>query len=130
VIGDYQVVISNPKPPSGGSLASHYTGFFASVDRIQRCYANDGYAVCSSAPSRQAVKLVAGSGATYLGVLGSSDKGGPAMAEGTSFRTPADAIECGSSSRGITCTDLATRDYFVIGDHYVRIVNDGHEVRY
>lgn len=132
VIGDYRVVISNGGGGGSGaaSVPTHYSGFFASVDRLQRCYANDGYAVCSSGPSGQAVKLVAGAGSTYLGRLGSQDKGGPALAEGVSFLTPAESIKCGSSSRGITCTDLSTAASFTIGDRYVEVTNDGNKVRY
>jgi hypothetical protein len=132
VIGDYRVFVSNPSThvPGGVRVPDHYSGFFTSVDRLERCYAVDAYATCTSGPSGQAVKLVAGEGAAYLGILGSADKGGPAMVEVTSFQTPSESITCGSSSRGITCTDGATGASFVIGDHYVRVINNGHEVRY
>jgi hypothetical protein len=50
------------------------------------------------------------------------------MAEGASFRTPGNTIECSSSSRGITCRDLAgSSESFTIGDHYVNV--NGAEVR-
>ena len=52
---------------------------------------------------------------------------GPRMPEGTSFRTDTGEIECESSGRGITCTDVATGKYFVIGDYVVQINNGGGE---
>ena len=62
------------------------------------------------------------------GVLGSSDEGGPAMVEGASFRTPGNTIACSSSSRGITCRDLAgSGESFTIGDNYVNV--NGVETR-
>jgi hypothetical protein len=130
VIGDYQVSVDNPSRSSSAAPSAvprPYSGYFTSVDRLERCFANDEYAVCSAGPSGKAVKLVAGGGAAYQGVLGSSDRGGPAMAEGDSFMTPAGTIRCGSSTRGITCTDLASGSAFVIGDYQVHVINHGHD---
>ncbi len=129
VIGDYRHILSNPGASSGTSsgegpvgVPSVYTGFFTSVDRLQHCYATKSYVRCGSGPSGQVVELRAGVGATYFGVTGSRDSGGPSMPQGTSFRTPAGTIECGSSSRGITCIDLAgSGESFTIGDHYVNV---------
>ena len=111
------------RPPSGRALTSTYVGHFTSVDRLERCYANNEYVECSAGPSQKAVRLDVGQGVEYLGVRGSADRGGPAMAEGTSFQTPAATIECGSSSRGIACTDLTTGASFVIGDYRVTVDN-------
>jgi hypothetical protein len=109
-------------------VPSRYTGDFTSVDRLERCYANDDYAVCTAGPSRKSVRLVVRARVSYEGITRSTDKGGPAMPLGASFRTPAGTIECGSSRRGITCTDLTTGSYFVIGDYRVRINNGSGEV--
>jgi len=111
-----------PTTPSANvGVPSTYTGNFTSVDRLQHCYATSDYVRCGSGPSGQVVELRAGGRARYLGVLGSTDNGGPSMPIGTSFRTPTGAISCGSSSRGITCTDTASGQTFTIGDHYVRV---------
>lgn len=126
VLGDYRHILANPGGPSGTSpdvgVPSTYVGYFTSVDRLQHCYATDSYIQCGSGPSGQAVELRAGVGATYRGVLGSRDRGGPSMPMGTSFRTPSGTIECASSTRGITCIDLAgSGESFTIGDHYVNV---------
>jgi hypothetical protein len=131
VIGDYEVRVANPGRAATGTsagLPSSYRGYFASVDRRERCFATNDYAVCSAGPSGKAVKLVVGDGAAYQGVIGSADRGGPAMPEGTSFTTPSGAIRCGSSTRGITCTDRASGDAFVIGDTRVHVINGGSDV--
>lgn len=131
VIGDYQVSIDNRGRPSAtqtSGVPARYTGYFTSVDRLERCFATNDYVVCSAGPSGKAVKLVAGGGATYQGVLGSTDRGGLAMSEGKSFTTPSGAIRCGSSSRGITCSDVSTGDGFVIGDYRVHVINAGRDV--
>jgi len=131
VIGDYQVIVKHPGSPnrSVGTPAT-YSGYFTAVDRLERCYANDSYVVCTAGPSGKGVRLVAGGSATYEGVTGSTDKGGPSMPEGTSFSTPQGSFTCGSSSRGITCTDNATGNSFTIGDTLVHVTNDNHEVTY
>jgi serine/threonine-protein kinase len=129
VIGDFKHFLTNPGSPAGSTqsgspvgVPSTYTGYFTSVDRLQHCYATDSDVRCGSGPSGQFVELRAGIGATYVGVSSSSDNGGPSMPMGTSFRTPARSIECGSSSRGITCVDLAgSGESFTIGDHYVNV---------
>jgi serine/threonine-protein kinase len=135
VIGDYQVILTGTS--TGGSTSTNgvgvpstYTGRFTAVDRRERCLATDAYVVCNAYPSGMAVQLVSGGSATYEGVLGTQDKGGNSMPEGTSFRTPAGTLECGSSSRGITCTDLRTGNAFTIGDRYVRVTNNGQTRRY
>jgi hypothetical protein len=69
------------------------------------------------------VRLDVGVGVKYLGVVGSTDLGGPAMPEGTAFVTPEGAISCESSSRGISCTDVAGGSSFVIGDQNVVLHN-------
>jgi Protein kinase domain len=127
VIGDYQVVVRNGSSQAAPSVGvpTRYSGRFTAVDRLERCYATDQYVVCNAGPSGKAVQVVAGGSATYEGVVGSVDKGGPSMPEGTSFRTPSGAIECGSSSRGITCSDLSTGNGFTIGDYGVHINNGG-----
>ncbi len=103
-------------------VPSTYTGNFTSVDRLQHCFATDRFVRCGSGPSGQIVELRAGTGARYVGVASSRDNGGPSMPMGTSFRTPASSIECGSSSRGITCTDLTgSGESFTIGDNYVNV---------
>ena len=116
--------------PNGGNGADTYQGNFASFDRLERCYADDGGAFCTAGPSGQGATLVVGFDANYDGVAGSSDLGGPAMQMGTSFTTPGGAVTCDSSSRGITCTDNVTGSYFVIGDYSVVINNGGGEKRY
>ena len=129
VLGDHRHILSNPSSSSGsptgtGSVGvpATYTGLFTSVDRLQHCFATDSYVRCGSGPSGQAVQLRSRIGATYLGVIGSRDSGGPSMPMETSFRTPAGTIECASSSRGITCIDLAgSGESFTIGDHYVNV---------
>lgn len=126
VIGDYSVLIDGTQPSATGT----YDGLFTSVDRRERCYATAQSVRCSSGISGQAVELFAGGSVSYLGTGGSADHGGPAMPEQTSFRTPQGAISCGSSGRGITCTDLATGNYFVIGDTQVIVNNGGGETTY
>lgn len=128
-IGDYRHTLSQPPatttsappPPPRSAVPSTYTGSFTSVDRLQHCYATDTYVRCGSGPSGQVVELRSGVGARYLGVLGSSDNGGPAMPIGAAFNTPSSRIVCESSSRGITCRDGVTGQTFTIGDHYVRV---------
>jgi len=128
VIGDYQIVITHPSGRSRRvGTPSLYSGFFTSVDRLERCYANDSYALCTAGPSGKGVRIVAGGQATFEGVTGSTDKGGPSMPEGTSFATPRGSFVCLSSSRGITCRDTSTGNSFTIGDYDVIVVNGGHE---
>jgi S1-C subfamily serine protease len=128
VLGDHRLIISRAGTPTPSDRDDVRTGYFASVDRLQRCYANDEGAFCTSAVSGKAVQLTVGAAVTYEGVGDSSDGGGPAMQIGSSFRTPAGTVECGSSTRGITCTDVTTGAYFVIGDRHVRINNGTGEV--
>jgi hypothetical protein len=130
VLGDYQLLLTHARSANGGGsvgVPATYSGRFTSVDRLERCYANDEYAVCSAGPSGKAARLVAGGSASYAGVLGSQDLGGPSMPEGTNFTTHGGAIRCGSSSRGITCTDTASGNGFTIGDFHVHVVNGGVE---
>jgi Prokaryotic RING finger family 1 len=128
-IGDYRVVIGgeSPPPPSSSSSGSTYTGYFTSVDRLQRCYVVDDYAECSAGPSGKQVRLDVGSGARYLGRGSSRDNGGIAMRIGSSFTTPGETIRCSSSRRGIECEDVATGDGFVIGDYRVVTIENGRE---
>jgi hypothetical protein len=129
VIGDHQHILNDgsstttptPTPPPRPAVPTTYTGSFTSVDRLQHCYATDTYVRCGSGPSGQIVELQTGAGARYLGILGSTDNGGPAMPIGTAFNTPSRRIVCDSSSHGITCTDGATGQTFTIGDHYVSV---------
>ncbi|HZQ66259.1 MAG TPA: S1C family serine protease [Gaiellaceae bacterium] len=130
VLGDYRLLLTNRPSAGGVGVPSTYAGRFTSVDRLERCYATNSYVVCSAGPSGKAAELVAGGPASYQGVLGSTDKGGPSMPEGTRFTTPSGSISCGSSSRGITCTDAASGDSFTIGDYHVRLVNNGSEQVY
>jgi hypothetical protein len=130
VIGDYQVIVTHPGSEYGGGTPASYQGFFTAVDRLERCYATDSSVVCTAGPSGKGVLLAAGGDATYEGVTGSADEGGPSMPEGTSFTTPQGTFTCSSSSRGITCTDNATENSFTIGDTRVHVINNGHEVTY
>lgn len=131
-IGDERYVVSNPssqapaQPSTPRGVSRVHSGTFTSVDRRQHCYATNSFVRCGSGPSAEVVQLQAGGAAIYLGVLGSRDNGGPSMPEGTSFQTPAATIECGSSSRGISCTDITgqSKASFTIGDHYHRLSND------
>jgi hypothetical protein len=124
-IGDYKLIVRAGASGSG----SQGPGFFASVDRLQRCFLNDDYAICNSGPSGQAVSIAADGLAVYEGITGSRDRGGPALSFGQTVTNPTGSIACESSSRGITCTNtLGSR--FVIGDHYVRVMNGGREERY
>lgn len=118
-IGDQSIVIQN-----GGSSPRSYSGYFSAVDRLERCYADDFGATCTAGPSGKGVQLTNGT-ARYLGVTGSTDRGGPALPEGDRFRTPGGRIECASSSRGVNCTDTTTGNGFTIGDHYVELRNGG-----
>jgi Trypsin-like peptidase domain len=133
-LGDQRLIVSQGgQPSSGGSASSagppsRYSGSFAAVDRLERCFANDSFAVCTAGPSGKGVQLIVGSGASYEGVTGSTDKGGPAMAIGSSFTTPGGNITCSSSTRGITCKDTTTGAYFTIGDYHVRVNNGSGEV--
>ena len=129
MIGDYQIIVTHAGSVNRGvGTPSTYQGFFTAVDRLERCYANDSYVVCTAGPSGKGVRLIAGGDATYEGVTGSTDKGGPSMPEGTSFATPQGTFTCSSSSRGITCTDNSTQNGFTIGDHQVHVTNDGQGV--
>ena len=111
-------------------MPARYEGYFASVDRLQRCLAASDTVACTSGPSGQGVALTSGEGSFYGGVVGSTDTGGPAMPMGTAFETPSGSIRCDSSSRGIRCTDAITGSGFTIGDHYVVVRNGGAEQRY
>ncbi len=113
-----------------GATPAVYSGFFAAVDRLERCHAASDAVACSAGPSGKVVTLEVGRGVSYEGRLGSSDNGGPAMPHGASFRTPAGTIECDSSTLGITCVDLLSGAYFVIGDYVVRVFNGGAERRF
>jgi hypothetical protein len=108
-------------PPASASVPSAYSGPFSSYDGLERCYATDLYVTCTARPSGKGVRLTVGQGPEYLGITGSSDQGGIAMAMGTSFRTPAGTIQCLSDRRGITCNDLTDPGSFTIGDYVVRI---------
>jgi S1-C subfamily serine protease len=132
-IGDHSFYLdAAPRSSGGGSVGvpAIYDGAFTSVDRLQRCFATDDVVGCSSGPSGQGVSLVAGLGASYEGITGSADNGGPSMPMGTQFTTPGGNLRCDSSSRGITCRDAATGSGFTIGDHYVVVRNGGTERRY
>jgi serine/threonine protein kinase len=131
-LGDYKLIVSQggASPSSPTQASSLYSGYFAAVDRLERCYADDSSAWCTASPSGKGVLLLAGGTAIYEGLTGSTDKGGPAMAIGRSFTTPGGAIVCGSSTRGITCRDVITGHYFTIGDYRVHINNGGGEVVY
>lgn len=117
-------------PPPVSSTQVGYEGYFASVDRLETCYADDSGAACAAQPSGKGAILEVGVGASYLGIVDSTDQGGEAMALGTSFTTPAGTVTCSSSTRGITCTDNTTGAYFVIGDHDVKVNNGGGEEGY
>jgi S1-C subfamily serine protease len=134
ILGDTRLITSGASRGSatGGlsAIPSVYSGYFAAVDRLERCFADDSFAVCTAGPSGKGVRLVAGQGVAYEGLTGSTDKGGPAMPIGSSFATPSRAITCSSSSRGITCRDSKTGAYFTIGDRSVRINNGSGEVVY
>jgi Trypsin-like peptidase domain len=123
-IGDFEVIIR----PAGRRGS---TAYFNSIDRLQRCYVDDRYAVCTSGPSGQGASLDASTAAAnYEGVQGSADRGGPALRFGQTVTNPSGTIACDSSSRGITCRSTVSGNYFVIGDHYVRVVNGGRDRRY
>ena len=109
-------------PPSAGpNIPATYQGRFTSVDRLERCLANNQSVFCTAGPSNKAVKLVVGGRVSDQSPYPSRDYGGPSMPEGTSFATPAGTITCESSSRGITCTDTATSASFTIGDYTIVI---------
>jgi S1-C subfamily serine protease len=133
ILGDTRLIISH-RAGGGGSggggsgVPPRYSGYFAAVDRLERCYADDSFAVCTAGPSGKGVRLVVGEGAAYEGITGSTDKGGPAMPIGSVFATPGGNIRCESSSRGITCRDVTSGAYFTIGDYHVRVNNGGGEV--
>jgi hypothetical protein len=66
VLGDYALMTSAGSATRAGS--STYSGYFASVDRLQHCYLAATYARCGSGPSGQVVQLVValgGSGAEF-----------------------------------------------------------------
>jgi hypothetical protein len=108
-------------PPAGG-----YLGDFTSADRLQRCAIAEDSVTCTSGPSGEGVRLERGAGVTALGAIGSRDVGGRAMAEGKSIHNPSGSIRCESSSRGITCTDLAgSGAAFTIGDTRIRTSGPG-----
>lgn len=97
-IGDFKVIIR----PAGGSATPGSTSYFNSIDRLQRCYIDDDFATCTSRPSGQGVSLDAGQGgASYEGITGSTDRGGPALKFGQTVSNPSGTITCDSSSRGI-----------------------------
>lgn len=131
ILGDQQLIVSRNGQSSSSratELPSTYGGYFAAVDRLERCYADDSFAICTAGPSGKGVRLVVDSGASYEGITGSTDKGGPAMAIGSSFTTPGGNITCSSSTKGITCRDTTTGAYFTIGDYRVRVNNGSGEV--
>jgi hypothetical protein len=113
-----------PAGPRSTGVPAVYDGHFTSVDRLQRCYAQGREAWCTSGPSGQRVRLVAGVGAFNQGRPGSRDVGGPSMPEGTSFRTSDGRITCSSSFRGIGCRDSAGRG-FVLGDRRLILYSAG-----
>ena len=98
--------------------------YFASIDRLQHCYATAHLVRCGSGPSGEVVQLRVGGPAVYLGRLGSQDGGGPALRFGQTVVSPGGAIRCESSSRGIRCSDRSSGASFTIGD-YRHILNGG-----
>jgi S1-C subfamily serine protease len=102
-------------------VPARYAGHFTSVDRLQRCYADNTAVYCSSGPSGDAVELEAGGAVVDLSPSASRDEGGPSMPMGTTFTTPGETIRCESSRRGITCIDLLDGGAFTIGDHQLII---------
>jgi Trypsin-like peptidase domain len=92
---------------------------FTSVDRLQRCVLTNTTATCGSGPSGRHVRLVVGGGARETGRGPAPDRGGPALPMGRSLTNAASTIQCDSSSRGVTCTDLTTGDAFTIGDYKI-----------
>jgi hypothetical protein len=130
-IGDHRTIVrragssaGQPPYPDGAAVER-----FASVDRLQRCSISETYVICNSGPSGQGVSLSEGGEARYEGVTGSADRGGPALRFGQTVSNPSGSIVCDSSSRGITCV-TSNGNRFVIGDHYVRVRNNGYERRY
>jgi hypothetical protein len=121
-IGDYSVVV---KQGSTGGTGARFKGYFASIDRLERCYLESDFASCTAGPSGKGVSLSAGGSAVYEGVTGSSDHGGEALSFGRSVS--AGTIRCESSGRGISCRDSVTGNGFVIGDHTVVVRNNGQE---
>jgi S1-C subfamily serine protease len=122
-IGDYRIVIRG----GAGGGQQGFSGYFASVDRLQRCFMDVDFVACTSGPSGKGVSLSAGGSAVYEGITGSSDHGGPALAFGKRVTSSSGAISCDSSSRGVTCSDSATSNRFVIGDRAVITRNNGQE---
>jgi S1-C subfamily serine protease len=114
-----EVAPAAAKPSVG--VPARYAGYFTSVDRLQRCYADDVSVFCSSGPSADAVELEAGGDIVDLSPSPSRDEGGPSMPMGTAFTTPGGTIRCESSRRGITCTDLIAGGSFTIGDQQLVI---------
>ena len=112
-----------PPSPSARSVGvpARYSGPFTSVDRLQRCYADDYSVICTSGPSSDAVELQAGGAVIDRSPMPSRDEGGPSMPIGTAFTTPGETISCESSRRGITCIDLIGGAAFTIGDHRLLI---------
>jgi S1-C subfamily serine protease len=119
-----------PPPPPAPPTRDVYEGHFASVDRLEVCYADDAGAVCTALPSRKGVALEPGAGAAYLGIVEGEDQGGPAMPLGSSFTTPAGAITCDSSRLGIRCVENASGSYFVLGDYRGYLNNGDGEKRF
>jgi len=109
--------------PYGGM--EYKGGDFNSVDGLERCYSDATIVNCIAAPSGKEVQLDVGASAVFQGIHGAWTEMGVRLQEGMSFTTPSQAITCGSSSRGITCTDSTTGNSFTIGDYQVETVNRG-----
>jgi len=119
-----------PSPPPAAFPPANYVGPFAAVDGLEQCYAENEYVACGATPSGKQASLYSGDGAYYDGISSDISGDGPHMPEGTSFTTNSGDITCGSSTRGITCTDHVTGAYFIIGDYYVIVANNGQEARH
>ena len=116
---------------SGGVTPGPYGGMeykggdFNSVDGLERCYSGASIVNCIAAPSGKEVQLDVGGSAVFQGIHGAWAEMGVRLQKGMSFTTPSQVITCGSSSRGITCTDSTTGNSFTIGDYQVVTVNGG-----
>lgn len=130
-LGDYRLVInSGSGSAGGGSDRGSYAGYFASIDRRERCFMNAEFVACTAAPSGKGVSLSVGAEAVYEGVTGSTDHGGPALGFGERVSSTSGDLNCESSSRGISCSDRSSGNSFVIGDYQVVLRNSGGETRH
>lgn len=154
-----EAVAEEPEQPNTADepVDPGITGLFGSFDLFQQCRGGGDFVTCYSTKSGHVVRLSLERGVEFLGTrptrpwTGDDTRAVP-MGQAVPARSLTSPINCLSSERGITCAfDPEVRflgagtsssggtfeecdpglenEYFVIGDAYVRLCDDGVESR-